>query len=81
MILKIGLQGLLSSCNGIITAHDTTVNYKTFHGFIVRKFKVKVKTARKSHVKKNIEALESLKKTVVKPVKKSSPKNRKDIKQ
>ena len=78
---KNGFVGFDEFLQWFNTAHDTTVNYKTSHGFIVRKFKVKVKTARKSHVKKNIEALESLKKTVVKPVKKSSSKNRKDIKQ
>jgi len=78
---KNGFVGFAEFLQWFNTAHDTTVNYKTFHGFVVRKFKVKVKTARKSHVKKNIEAVESLKKTLVKPVKKSSPKNRKDIKQ
>jgi hypothetical protein len=36
--------------------YTTNVNYKAFHGFVVRKFKDKIKTARMIHVKKDVEA-------------------------
>lgn len=58
---------------------NTDINYKTFHGFVVRKFNAKVKVARKSHVKKDEEAVESLKKTSVKSVKTSLYKKKKTI--
>lgn len=51
----------------------TEINYKTFHGFVVRKFKAKIKVARKSHVKKDPAAIEAFKKTSGKSAKKSSP--------
>lgn len=44
----------------------TEINYKTFHGFVVRKFNAKIKVARKSHVKKDPEAVEAFKKTSAK---------------
>lgn len=50
---------------------NTDVNYKTFHGFVVRKFDAKIKTARKVHIKKDPEAVETFKKTSVRSVKKS----------
>ena len=46
----------------------TEINYKTFHGFVVRKFNAKIKVARKSHVKKDPVAVEAFKKTSLKPV-------------
>lgn len=49
---------------------NTQTNYKTFHGFVVRNFKAKIKTARKVHVKKDIEAVALFKKTSVKNAKK-----------
>jgi len=52
---------------------ETTINYKTFHGFVVRKFNAKIKVARKSHIKKDIQAVEAFKKTSSRSVKKSSP--------
>lgn len=54
----------------------TAVNYKTFHGFVVRKFGAKIKVARKSHVKKDPVAVAAFKKTSMKPVRASSPKRR-----
>ena len=59
----------------------TEINYKTFHGFVVRKFKAKIKVARKSHIKKDPEAIEAFKKTSVKSAEKSSPKTRMAIKE
>ena len=52
----------------------TEINYKTFHGFVVRKFKAKIKVARKSHAKKDPAAIEAFKKTSGKSAKKSSHK-------
>lgn len=59
---------------------NTEINYKTLHGFVVRKFKAKIKTARKSHVKKDEQAIEAFKKTSVKSVKKSFPRKKKNTK-
>jgi transposase len=58
----------------------TDINYKTFHGFVVRKFNAKIKTARKVHVKKDPDAVEAFKKTSVRNVKKSSKTKAKDTK-
>jgi len=41
----------------------TDVNYYTFHGYVVREFKAKIKTARKTHINKNEAAVEAFKKT------------------
>ena len=51
---------------------NTDINYKTFHGFVVRKFDAKVKTARKVHIKKDEAAVGTFKKTSVNNVSKSS---------
>ena len=58
----------------------TKINYKTFHGFVVRKFKAKIKVARKSHVKKDPAAARAFKKTSKRHAKKLFPKTRIDIK-
>lgn len=58
----------------------TDINYKTFHGFVVRKYNAKIKTARKVHIKKDPEAVESFKKTSVRNVQKSLKKEQKDTK-
>lgn len=52
------------------TKFETKTNYKTFHGFVVRKFNSKVKVALKVHIKKDAETVATLKKTLVKPAKK-----------
>ena len=80
-----GLKKKLSNpANGIVgfnelldwfnTTFETEINYKTFHGYVVRKFKAKVKVARKSHVKKDPKAVEAFKKTSVGSAKKLSRK-------
>lgn len=56
-------------------------NYNTFKGYVARKFKAKIKTARKVHVKKDQEKVEIFKKTSVKNVKISSTKKPEDSKQ
>jgi transposase len=58
----------------------TEINYKTFHGFVVRKFNAKIKVARKSHTKKDPAAGEAFKKTSKRHAKKLSPKTRLVIK-
>lgn len=50
------------------------IEYNTFRNFIVRKFKSKIKVARKYHVKKDLEAVDTFKKTSIKSAKKSSKK-------
>ena len=56
---------------------NTHVNYKTFHGYVVRNFKAKIKTARKSHIKKDKERVESFqKKTLLPSAGKSSMKKK-----
>lgn len=50
------------------------IEYNTFRSFIVRKFKSKIKVARKYHVKKDQEAVATFKKTSIKSVKKLSKK-------
>jgi transposase len=52
--------------------YKMNVEYNTFRNFIVRKFKSKIKVARKYHAKKDQEAVDTLKKTSIKSVKKSS---------
>ena len=59
----------------------TAINYKTFHGYVVRKFKATVKVARKSHVKKDPAAVEAFKKTSANTVKKSLLKIKQTIKE
>ena len=74
----VGFNELLAWFN---TTFKTEMNYKTFHGYVVRKFDAKVKVARKSHVKKDPAAVEAFKKTSATTVKKSSLKTKLDIKE
>ena len=85
------LKGKLSDAsNGIVgfnelldwfnTSFKTDINYKTFHGFVVRKFQAKIKVARKSHIKKDHAAVEAFKKTSTGYAPKLVLKTRTDIK-
>lgn len=84
-------EKLSDSSNGIVGFNEllgwfdkkfkTEINYKTFHGFVVRKFKAKIKVARKSHIKKDPAAIEAFKKTSAKNVRKSSSKTSMAIKE
>ena len=65
-----GFAGFVELLDWFDTKFETTTNYKTFHGFVVRKFNAKVKVARKVHIKKDVEAVATFKKTLVKPAKK-----------
>ena len=53
---------------------ETQTNYNTFKGYVVRKFKAKIKTARKVHVNKDQEKVENFKKISTKNAKISSTK-------
>ena len=66
-----GIVGFVELLDWYNTTFNTDINYKTFHGFVVRKFQAKIKVARKSHVKKDQVAVDTFKKTSIKPVKKS----------
>jgi transposase len=67
-----GFVGFIELLEWFNEKFETDVNYKTFHGFVVRKFEAKIKTARKVHVKKDQGAVDTFKKTSVRNVKKSS---------
>ena len=71
-----GIVGFNELLNWFNATFKTEVNYKTFHGYVVRKFEAKIKVARKSHVKKDPEAVEAFKKTSVSSVKKLSQKTK-----
>jgi len=57
-----GMVGFTELLEWFNTTFKTEINYKTFHGYVVRKFEAKVKVARKSHVKKDPAAGEAFKK-------------------
>ena len=58
-----GMVGFIELLDWFNKNFKTDLNYKTFHGFVVRKYKAKIKVARKSHIKKDIKAVETFKKT------------------
>lgn len=65
-----GFVGFTEFLQWFNQSQNTDIKYKTFHAFLVRKFNAKVKVARKSHVKKDQQAVEDFKKTSVKSAKK-----------
>jgi len=67
-----GIVGFVELLEWYNKEYDTNINYKTFHGFVVRKFQAKIKVARKSHVNKDEEAVATFKKTSVKSANKSA---------
>jgi transposase len=75
-----GFVGFIELLAWFNEKYKTDVNYKTFHGFVVRKFKAKIKKARKLHVKKEQEKSDDLKKTLVRYAKKSSKPKAQSIK-
>ena len=75
-----GMVGFIELLDWFNTNYKTSINYKTFHGFVVRKFKAKIKTARKTHINKDAQAVEEFKKTSRKSAKKSSLKKAGGIK-
>ena len=75
-----GFVGFIELLTWFNEKFNTDVNYQTFHGFVVRKFDAKIKTARKLHVKKDPEAVEAFRKTSVGNVKKYLKTKEKDTK-
>ena len=75
-----GIVGFIELLDWFNKTFKTDINYKTFHGFVVRKFDAKIKVARKAHIKKDVQAVEAFKKTFSKSVKKSSLKKGKSSK-
>ena len=76
-----GIVGFVELLDWFNNTFSTDIKYKTFHGLVVRKFKAKIKVARKVHIKKDIEAVEAFKKTSTRSAKKLSQKTKKKIKQ
>ena len=66
-----GIAGFKELLEWFNKSFNTEINYKTFHGFVVRKFDAKIKVARKSHVKKDTQSVEDFKKTSMEFAKKS----------
>ena len=75
-----GMVGFIELLDWFNKTFQTDINYKTFHGFVVRKFDAKIKVARKTHIKKDVQAAETFKKTSNKSAKKLSPKRGRIIK-
>ena len=67
-----GMVGFIELLDWFNKTFQRDINYKTFHGFVVRKFNAKIKVARKTHIKKDVQAVEAFKKTSDKNVKKLS---------
>ena len=72
-----GFVGFIELLDWFNKTFKTEINYKTFHGFVVRRFKAKVKVARKTHINKDPQAVEAFKKTSGKFVKTLSLKKKK----
>ncbi len=75
-----GMVGFIELLDWFNKTFKTDINYKTFHGFVVRKFEAKIKVARKTHIKKDVQAVEAFKKTSNKLARKSSGKKGKSSK-
>lgn len=58
-----GIQGFGELLEWFNTEHGTSVNYKTLNIYVKRNFGASVKTARKSHVKKDSGKVAAFKKT------------------
>lgn len=69
-----GFVGYIELLSWFNETYKMEVKYHTFRSFIIRKFKSKIKVARKYHAKKNQEAVDTFKKTSIKSVKKLSKK-------
>jgi hypothetical protein len=76
-----GIVGFVELLDWFNTTFNTDIKYKTFHGFVVRKYKAKIKVARKVHVKKDIEAVQAFKKTSIRSAKNLLQKIKKKTKQ
>lgn len=66
-----GFVGYIELQSWFNKKHKMEIDYFTFRSFIIRKFSSKIKVARKYHAKKSQPAIDTFKKTSIKPVKKS----------
>lgn len=73
---KNGLRGFTELQNWVEQEFDKIVLYNTLFKYSQRHFGAKVKVARKSHVKKDEEAVDTFKKTSVKSAKKYGKQNK-----
>ena len=69
-----GMVGFIELLDWFNETFQTSIKYKTFHGFVIRKFNAKIKVSRKTHIKKDAQAVEAFKKTSGISAKKSSVK-------
>lgn len=77
---KNGLRGYVELLTWMETEFNKTFKYNTVLKYSYRHFQSKIKVARKSHVKKDEEAVATFKKTSVRPVNKSIKKKGKALK-
>lgn len=75
-----GLRGYVELKEWIEKEFKKEVKYNTLLKYCMKNFGSSVKVARKSHIKKDEEAVATFKKTLVKVVKRSVPKKKSDIK-
>lgn len=71
-----GFVGYIELQDWFNKKYSMDIAYDTFRNFIVRKFKSNIKVARKYHLKKDQEAVEAFKKTLIESAKKSSKKKK-----
>jgi transposase len=71
---KNGIRGYVELLNWIETKFHKEIQYNTLYKYCVREFGSSIKVARKSHVNKDPNAVDTFKKTLVKSVAKQSPK-------
>jgi hypothetical protein len=71
------MRGFKELNEWIIEEFKKEVKYNTTLKYTIKNFGAAVKVARKSHIKKDEEAVETFKKTLVEPVKKPSIKKNK----
>jgi transposase len=77
---KNGLRGYVELLSWVEAEFKKTIKYNTLLKYSVRHFGSKIKVARKSHIKKDEEAVVTFKKTSAKNVKKSASIIRKNTK-
>jgi transposase len=75
-----GFVGYIELQSWFNEKYKMEVEYHTFRSFIIRKFQSKIKVARKSHVQKSQQAVDTFKKTSIKSAKKSLKKKVKSSK-
>jgi len=75
-----GLRGYIELLDWVETEFKKQIKYNTLLKYSIKHFGSKIKTARKSHIKKNKEAVVAFKKTSVKSVKKRQRQNEKNLK-